>query len=146
MDQISSQQIEGFLCQYGWNFKKVDESHYETGWQGKKRSFPMTISICDTWIGFEITPFLETEIDWESWPEVSAFLLEFNDRSRMVKASTNEQQLICLSIEAFASRFCFAEFSDCLGILGFYADQLDDELHDFLEIIGYCEELENLTL
>ena len=120
MAQISQEQLESFLQNYGWSFKKVKERVWLTGWQGQSTSFPLKISLCDTWLSFEIEQLTGIEIDLESWPEISLFLLQLNHHCRMVKVSIGEAGGVCLVLEIFTSRIDYGDFSDALGVLGYF--------------------------
>ena len=78
MVQITEDKLESFLSNYGWAFKKVKDGVWRSGWQGAGRSYPLKISLCDTWLSFEIDPLVTMDIEWDSWPEISSFLLELN--------------------------------------------------------------------
>ncbi len=137
MVQQVSGQLESYLRDYGWSFRKMDDNHWVTGFQGKDRSYPLRLLVSDTWITFQIHPFLKLNVDWECWPELAKFLLELNHSSQMVKLVLNEKGHIGLTLEALASGLNYEAFSDCLGILGYYADYLFDEVLTFMDHIGF---------
>lgn len=132
-----SQQLESYLYEYGWTFKQAAEGQWVTGFQGKERAYPLTLVASETWVTFQVHPFLKLSIDWECWPELARFLLELNHSCQMVKVVINDRGHIGLTLEVLSTKFDFEHFSDSLGILGYYADFLFDEILGFMDQIGF---------
>lgn len=137
MVQQVTGQLESYLCDYGWTYRKTDGNQLVTGFQGKDRAYPLRILSSETWVTFHIHPFLKLSIDWECWPELAKFLLELNHSSQMVKLVLNEKGHIGLTLEMLVSGMSYDCFSDGLGIIGYYADYLFDEVLSFLDQIGF---------
>ena len=129
--------LEKYLSKYGWSFKKVSEKTIISGWQGQHRCFPLVISYCDTWISFEVNPLLKLEIDWEFWPELTAFALNLNASSRMIRLSMTEEGTLSLLLDIFSANLNFQDFSDALGVLGYYADYFYEEMTNKLDRVGF---------
>lgn len=137
MSRCSSPKLETYLRDYGWSFRNESENSWVTGWQGQDRSYPLTIDLNDTWVILSVTPFLKLNIDWDSWPEISRYLLELNHQCHMVKIVINDCGDIALILEILASNLAYNDFSDALGILGYYADFLYDEILSQFDRIGF---------
>ena len=146
ISQIDSA-LQDYLNRYGWDYVKKSDTLIATGWQGEHRSFPLSIEITDTWVSFIVQPFLNLSIDWESWPEIALLLLEMNERTSMAKFSKNCDGCIVLSLDVFAENLSFQIFSDVIGLVGYYAEILYDELLTNLDAVGfrYCESLNILA-
>lgn len=147
MERCTGPLLENFLATYGWSYRSTGQHEWTTGFQGQERSFPLRISMTETWISFQIEPYLGLDIDWESWPEISRCLLELNGRSSMVRLSLCDKGQIEMSLEVLNRQFCYEAFCTCIGLLGFYADQFYDEILARLDSIGfrYSESLKLLT-
>lgn len=136
LEQVS-QRLESFLTTYGWSFRRAGDGEWQTGFQGQERTYPMRISATDSWVSFQVHPFMKLQIDWESWPEIAPFFLEMNQACPLVKLAMHPDGHMGLTFEILANRFDYETFSDSLGILGHYADQLYDEILEFLDGIGF---------
>ena len=133
---MTPQVLESYLADYGWAFRKVSETNWVTGWQGGDRSYPLVLTLSDTWLSFEVKPFLKLSLDWDIWPELSLFLLELNHSSHMVKLVVDESGDICLHLEMFTNELIFSNFADSLGLIGYYCDQMYDQILNQLDRIG----------
>ena len=142
-----SQSLESYLGKYGWDFVKKTEKRIITGWQGDNRSYPLTIETSDTWVSFKVKPFLNLNIDWDSWPEIAVQLMEINDSTSMVKLSIDPDGNIVLGLDVFLSDLNYDRFSEALGVVGHYTELLYDEFLTVLDNIGYryCESLNILA-
>jgi len=147
MERCTGPLLENYLSTYGWTFRASGNQEWKTAFQGQDQSFPLRIHLTDTWISFVIEPYLNLDIDWESWPEISRCLLELNGTSSMVRLSLCGKGQIEMGLEALNNRFCYESFCTCMGLLGFYADQFYDEILGRLDSIGfrYSESLKLLT-
>lgn len=139
--------VSGFLADYGWNFKETSSGQIQSGWEGRDCNFPLQIHCYDSWVGFQVGLFPTLKIDWESWPEISRFLLEWNDSSHMAKISIDADGVIQLSIDVLTHNINYGAFSHALSILGHYSEAFYDDFLTFLDSIGfrYCESLNILT-
>ena len=136
MSKVTPEILESYLSDYGWGFRKVSPGHWVTGWSGRDRAYPLAVTLGDTWLSFQVRPFLRLAVDWDSWPELSLFLLELNHASHMVKLVVDERGDICLALEIFANHVAFSSFADALGVLGYYCDSLYEQIMGFLDRIG----------
>lgn len=144
MDSISPTRLENFLKNYGWSYQPAPNNAWYTGWQGERRSYPLTIRLTDTWVLFQVTPLMKLGVDWYAWPELSRFLLERNHDFHMVKIGIDEYGEVSLSLQLFNYNFAYEVFSDALGIIGHYTeifyDELLQELHNMGFFNGYAKD------
>lgn len=147
MNPCTGPLLESYLASYGWTHRVIGNLEWLTGFQGQERSFPLRISLTETWVSFSIEPYLALRIDWDSWPEIARCLLELNGQSSMVRLSLDSKGQIDLNLEVLAQHFSYENFCTCMGLLGFYADQFYDEILGHLDSIGYSytESLKLLT-
>ncbi len=139
---------ESYLNTYGWNFRTQDCGSILTGWVGQEeQSFRLQIFFYDIWLSLQVKPLGDLKIDWESWPEISRFLLEFNDATHMAKVSLAHDGQILLSLDLFITGLSYQQFTEGLGVLAHYAEQLYDQLLAYFDQIGfrYCDSLNILT-
>ena len=137
MERCTGSILEDFLNSYGWTYRALGNDEWRTGFQGQEQSYPLHIRLLDSWISFQITPYLGLEIDWDSWPEIARWLLELNGSSSLVRLSLSESGAIELGMEVLNTGFSYESFSTSMGILGFYADFFYDEILSRLDAIGY---------
>lgn len=147
MKTCTIQELKSYLDEYGWSYQQGDGRSLQTGFQGQDRSFPLQIQLTETWVSFTIEPYLDLDIDWESWPEISRCLLELNSCSSMVRLGIQEKGLIELSLDLLVQNFNYEGFVIAVGLLGFYADHFYDEILSRLDGLGfrYSESLRLLT-
>lgn len=137
MAKLTAEVVELYIERYGWTFRRGGEGVWYSGWSGDHRSFPLTMKLTDTWLGFKVSPLFSLEIDWDCWPELSRFLLELNHECKLVKIGINARSEIAISFEFFSEEVTFDDFSDALGIIGHYAEILHEEISSWLNEIGY---------
>ena len=147
MSRMTPELLESYLADYGWAFRTISPGHWVTGWQGQDRSYPLVVTLSDTWLSFLVKPFLRLEVDWENCPELSQFLLELNNTCHMVKLVIDDRGDVCLGLEVFANHIVFGNFADSLGVLGYYCDFLYDQIHGQIDQIGLAvdQEVKYLT-
>jgi len=124
--QLSPDDIELYLKDYGWDFSLSGPDIWSTGWQGDNRSYPLIIKLTETWLSFSVAPLLRLGPSWSSYPEVSLKLLELNHDCQLVKLGIDEFGDVTLSAQLLTSCVDFGVFSDYLGVIGYYADKIYD--------------------
>jgi hypothetical protein len=147
MERCTGAVLETYLADYGWTYRASGDQQWKTGFQGEEGVFPLVIRLTETWISFQIQPFLKLSIDWDNWPEIACRLLELNSKSPLAKLSISGEGHIELTLEALNHGFDYEEFCLMIGLLGFYADQFYDDILSHLDVLGfkYTETLRLLT-
>ena len=130
MDSAVSQTIESYLDHYGWAFRPIKQGQWLTGWQGEQRYFPLGVSVCESWLTLTIKPFVEWHDGWNRTRDIANYLMKLNNYCPMVKFALDEQGDICLSLSLLLSHLGFEEFSNSIGILGYYAESLHEEIEN----------------
>ena len=130
MDSAVSQTIESYLDHYGWAFRPVKQGQWLTGWQGAQHYFPLGVTVCDSWVTLTVKPFVAWHEGWNRTRDVAAYLLKLNHHCPMVKLALDETGDICLSISLLLVNLGYQDFSNAIGILGYYADSLYGEIQD----------------
>ncbi len=120
--------IQQYLRDYGWTFQPVNDQSLLTGWQGKNGRFPLEININETWIQLRVSPLIHLEFRGKPYAELARFLLQLNVSTRLVKISMERGGDIEISMEVFRHNFDYQQFCRALGILGYYADTIFDEI------------------
>jgi hypothetical protein len=128
MDSAVSQTIESYLDHYGWAFRPIKQGQWLTGWQGEQRYFPLGVSVCESWLTLTIKPFVEWHDGWNRTRDIANYLMKLNNYCPMVKFALDEQGDICLSLSLLLTHLGFEEFSNSIGILGYYAESLHEEI------------------
>ena len=130
MDSAVTQTIESYLCHYGWAFRPVNHGQWQTGWQGSKRYFPLGLTVCDSWVTMTIKPFVIWHEGWDCARELASYLLKLNNLCPMVKLAMDEKGEICLSLSLLSENLEYQDFSNAIGILGYYAESLYEEIQE----------------
>ncbi len=128
MRQVANDDITAFLSRYGWHFHEIGARRWATGWQGDKRAYPLTVELCDTWVSFEVVPFMKLDIDWDSWPDVMRFILELNYSAQMVSLGLNQDRQLILQTQILTENLTYETFADTLSLVGYYAESLYDSI------------------
>jgi hypothetical protein len=143
----TSELVESYLNRYGWSYHLTDEKSLQTGWSGEEGVFPLKIVFYENWVGFQVRLFKKLAIDWESWPEISRYLLEWNDGCHMVRTAIGPKGDINLSLDLPTGALAFDLFAETLTVLGHYTERLYKDLLEHLDHVGYryCKSLDILT-
>ena len=131
---MNEQILESYLRRYGWEWfvsYKNDAKIWCTGWQSEIKSFPLNISFTDTWILFEVDPFIPLEYETQK-DKLYRALMELNNDIQLVKLSISEFGNVSLKLQLF-SNISYQDFSNALGVLSYYADLLYANLVDTKE-------------
>ena len=123
-----SSKIQQYLREYGWTFQPISEFCLITGWQGKNARFPLEININDTWIQFKIKPLMKLEFRGKPTADIARYLLQLNLSTRLVKLAMEKNGEIEVSLEVFQYNFDYEQFCRSIGILGYYADAIFEEI------------------
>lgn len=137
MNRCTSELLESYLLDYGWSFRREGKGLWKTSFRGEEQLFPLSIIMTDNIVSFIIQPFVELTVDWESWPEISRLLLEWNARATLAKFSLSGDGRIELSIEVLNNAFSYDSFSLTMGLLGYYADAYYEEILNDLDTMGF---------
>lgn len=129
MSRLTPATLETYIEAYGWTCHKLGEACWLTGWQGEQRSYPLTISLTESWVLMEVRPYVPLPSEGQTCADLTKYLLQLNHMSHMVKLALDENQGIVLSIQLFASHLPYEEFADALGVLGYYAELLYDDIY-----------------
>src|SRR5690348_13734872 len=101
MVRLEIETLEEYLKTYGWEYHPGQGSAFVTGWQGEKRAYPMKIILAETWILMQVKPLMRLGIDWDSWPELSRYLLELNNDCQLIKLVIDEFGELTLALQVF---------------------------------------------
>lgn len=147
MERCNGQMLEAYLTTYGWAYRASGDQEWQSGFEGEECTFPLHISLNETWISFRVQPFIAIKIDWECWPEISRWLLDLNHTSPLVKLSINAEGYIELNLDLLNQGLNYEGFSVAIGLIGYYADLFYDDILSHLDTIGfrYSESLGLLT-
>ena len=132
-----AQTVQRYLEEYGWRYHSNHENCWLTGWQSEKRAYPLIVTLNDSWICFQVAPMLKLGVEWNSWPEIMRYILELNDECRLVKLGIDSFGDISMSLYLFTSYINYEQFSDAIGVIGHYSEKIYDEIHSYLDSIGF---------
>ena len=124
MNPQTSSFIEDSLHRYGWSFTKIAKGIFITGWASECRDYPLRIIVDETIVTFQVQPLAIVDQSLLESPEILSYFLELNYHYHLAKLAIDEVGDLCLSISTLCSNIDFDQFSNCLGILAFYAEEL----------------------
>lgn len=128
MSQLTPNDLESLLREYGWTFEPSGDNQWLTGFQGHSQLFPLTIRLNHTCVSFEVMPLVDATVDLGHLPHLSRELLELNARLQLVKVGVSPEGEIGLSCQILSQGFDIDTLTRTLGILGYYADELGPDL------------------
>lgn len=137
MQVCTPETLETYLRDYGWTFSAESERKWHSGWQGDGHAFPLEITMSDTWIRFDVRPFMTIDMTSPRVGEMSVFLLELSFDLHLVKLSLDPNGGLVLSAQTLSRGFDLETLSDLLGVLGYYADHLRKEIMQRFDMLGY---------
>lgn len=120
--------LEEFINRYGWAYERVDDSTWLTGWAGASTEYPLMIHLNDTAVLFEVRPYLDRRVDWKMHPELMIRLMQLNDETQIVKLAFSKEGDLILAAHALAIYFGYENFNYLIGMIAYYADQLQLEI------------------
>ena len=130
MPGLNANQLGQYLDDYGWTYYEHSHDTLMSGWQTDKRSYPLTLNLSDTCLSLAVEPLLKLDIDWSLWPEIVRDILELNQDIQLAKLALTPEGSIVLSCQMLTKNMTYENFSDTLGIIGYYAEELYDQLFD----------------
>ena len=133
MNQSTPDEVERFLEQYGWTYRPHGRGVWMSGWASDLRSYPLKIIWDESFVELAIQPFYKLDFDWEAYPDISTWLLELSDNYKMIKVSIDQVGDLVLSLVMINHNLDYIRFSTGLGILGYYADIIYDEISEALD-------------
>lgn len=134
MNECDENLLQEYLRNYEWTYQPTGNGVILTGWQGRNGHFPLEITIRDTWIQFRIAPLMDLQFKGRPYIELVRFIFELNLSIRLVRIAMDSKGQIELNLDVFRTNFSFELFSKTVGILGYYADTIYDEI-----VLRYCE-------
>lgn len=129
--------IEAFLDRYGWRYHSNGQNCWMTGWQSEHRSYPLLITLNDSWMSLQVVPLMKLGVEWDAWPEAMRTILDLNHEAKLVKIGIDEFGDLSLSLYLLSEGLTYSQFETAVGVIGYYADKLFDELQHYLSSIGF---------
>ncbi len=133
-NKITETTLQEFLRRYEWSFQPVGSGSFLTGWQGKNCQFPLEITLLDTWVSFRVAPLLDLQFRGRPYADLVRYILDLNLSVRLVRIGMDSKGVIELSVDVMREGLTYETFSHVLGVIGYYADTLYDEV-----VLKYCE-------
>lgn len=130
MTYVTADQLESFLCNYGWKYESIGENSWRTGFQGESRLYPLAIKLASTYVSFEIRPLIDLKVDCLTTPGLSRVLLELNNKLKFVKIGISKGGVIVLSAQAMVVGFDYENFARMIGIMGYYAEEIVPQIYE----------------
>ena len=132
MSQLTGDQLEAMLVDYGWTFEALGPNVWRTGFRGEQRLFPLHIRLSQTCISFEVEPLVDLKLDASRWTMVSRDLLELNAKLQLVKVAISDGGEVTLACQVLVAGFSADTLHRVLGIIGYYADEVAPEIYQRL--------------
>ena len=130
MSRLDSDQRCRYIKNYGWSYYESDENSWVSGWQTDKRAYPLSIELSDTCLELAVEPLIKLDIEWNLWPDIVQYILELNQHIQLAKLSLLPEGSVALSCQILTKDLSYDNFSEALGIIGYYAEDLYDRLFE----------------
>ena len=130
MIQSTPSEVERFLGEYGWEFRRHGRGIWLSGWSSEQRSFPLRVTWEDSFVEFMVQPLYKIDFDWEAYPEITAWLLEVGHRYKLIKIAIDEAGDLVMSMSLINHKLDYTAFSTSLGVIGYYADKVYEEISE----------------
>jgi len=125
--------IERLLTEGGWRHSRITADTWRGRFRGKAGTFPYMVRLDPAgYLTFAIVPYLASPAEDEQAQALYERLLELNQVLLMAKFSIDDDLDIVLSVEYPTGDLDPSEFTDCLDVLSYYADEHYAELSEFL--------------
>lgn len=146
MKTLNSSLIENYLKIYGWDFYKISHNIVISGWQSQKRLYPLFIELSNTIINLEIRPFVKLHKAIIKPYFLLEHLLKINNEIKIVKLAINDNEEIILNLQLFIHDLSYENFCNALGILGYYADELYENIIHYQNTLNIYNKAESYML
>ena len=146
MKTLNSSLIENYLKIYGWDFYKISHNIVISGWQSQKRLYPLFIELSNTIINLEIRPFIKLNKPKINTYSLLEYLLKINNDIKIVKLAINDNEEIILNLQLFTLGLSYENFCNALGILGYYADELYENITQYQDTLNIYNKTESYLL
>jgi hypothetical protein len=119
----SPAEVARFFRRYGWNFERLDEDTFRTGFRGKSAAFVALVRVTEHWVVLTINPFVKAPPGGFG-PVALKMLALANHQWPLVKLGLDDDGDAFVNVELPAEDFGFPQFSSALDALTQIADQL----------------------
>lgn len=120
---VSAAEVARFFHRYGWNFDRVDDDTFRTGFRGKNATFVALVRVTEHWIVFTINPFVKAP-GTGFGPVAVRMLATANHQATMAKLGIDDDGDAFINVEMPTEAFAFAQFSAALTTLSHFADAM----------------------
>ncbi|MBN1934827.1 MAG: YbjN domain-containing protein [Anaerolineae bacterium] len=121
---VTTETLQGYFEQYGWSFDQVEEDRFVTGFASDVvESFSILVTLATHWVYFAIAPFVKAPSDPACERKLYKHLLRSSQEINLAKFSVDSDGDIVLAVELPRENLNYAEFSDALDALSYYADE-----------------------
>lgn len=124
MKQCTPSMMEGYFEQYGWTFKSYQTSTWKTGFGDEDSEYNILVHMSDHNIRFEISPFNDSPMEWDLWPEVLMQFMELKEEIPVLKLNISAAGDLTLSTEVLTGGFSFENFCNIVGILELHSHNI----------------------
>jgi hypothetical protein len=140
MSTTAPDQLEEFLTEYGWKFRRIAPTRWKTGWCEGDRFWALSIEREEHWITFTVSPLLHLAIDWFAASDIARHILELNNSAQIVKLALDEHGDLLLRCQILGTTLDWESFNHVLGILGYYAESLSADITRRVREGGFPEQ------
>jgi hypothetical protein len=116
--------MESYFEMFGWNFKVYQSSTWKAGESEEASSLDYVIHMTDSKIKFEVSPFLNSPVEWDLWPEATLEVMEIKERLQIISLNLSEAGDLTLSCEVLRHHFDYENFCNTAEILEHHAEEI----------------------
>lgn len=120
--RIEADTIPSYFEVYGWQFERMEDDLFRTGFVGDTGHYEIWVRIAEPWVYFLIHPFLPAPDEGQHKTAVLRLLLEANHDINLAKFALDDEGHVVFSVELPSEDFDYSHFADALTALSHYAD------------------------
>ena len=120
--------LQKYLAKYGWQWEE-QQQQLVSRWESSLRDYQLQVRCTDTFIFFEVELFdLSTQLAPALATAMHNHVYLFNKRLSHAKLLISDNNIITLYCDALCLDFSYNQFERLLGIIGYYADLIYEEV------------------
>jgi hypothetical protein len=129
MSQDVQEKLKEFLEAYGWVYRFDGQNIFYSGWRSINRSYSLRVQLNESLLFFEVNLLSLSDLVQEKhWKSILEFILRLNRKISTVKLGLDDEECIVLLAETFTDQLTYDYLSKLLGIIGYYAEKLQEEV------------------
>lgn len=129
MNQEVQDKLKEFLEAYGWVYRFDGENIFYSGWRSLNRTYSLRVQLNESLLFFEVKLLSLSDLVQEKhWKSILEFILRLNRQISTIKLGIDDEDSVVLLAEVFTDQLNYDYLSKLLGIIGYYAEKVQEEV------------------